>query len=309
MILTVTPNTALDTVLFVDDFSIGQTSRASGSAEGMGGKGAVSSWILGRLGVASVATGLAGGVTGRRMAAILAEAGVTTDFLWVAGESRRNYVIARNRDGAQGTITVAGLRPTPQDGERLMAHCLALLAGAGWLLCGGSLPEGLPVDWYAPLIAAARDRGIVTLLDASDRYLAANLAARPDIIKPNADEAAALLGQSLDSVASAAAGAEKLRARGIAAVAITLGARGAVAATPEGTYYAPPIPVRVLNTAGAGDGFNAGMLMARSRGANWPEALRHAVAVATSILLTPGTGDCRPEDVAALLPHARIERL
>lgn len=61
MILTVTPNTALDTVLFVDDFSIGRTVRATGSAEGMGGKGAVTSWILARLGVPTVATGLAGG--------------------------------------------------------------------------------------------------------------------------------------------------------------------------------------------------------------------------------------------------------
>lgn len=309
MILTVTPNTALDTVLFVDDFSIGRTARATGSAEGMGGKGAVTSWILARLGVPTVATGLAGGSTGRRMVAILEEAGATTDFLWVAEETRTNYVIARTRDGAQGTITVAGLCPSLEDGVRLAAHVRSLLAGAHYLLCGGSLPDGLPDDWYAPLIAAAREAGVTSLLDVSGRFLAPNVAARPDIIKPNADEAETLLGRPLPTIAAAAEGAAELRARGIGTVLITLGERGAVAATEEGLFYVPPIPVQVINTAGAGDGFNAGLLTARRRGAGWQEALRHAAAVATSILLTPGTGDCRPEDVRALLPRARVERL
>jgi len=309
MILTVTPNTALDIVLFVDDFSIGRTSRATAVAEGMGGKGAVTSWILARLGVPTTAAGLAGGATGRRMEAILHEAGVTTELLPVDGETRTNYVIVRNRDGAQGTVTVASLRPSPEDGDRLMAHCLALLPGAECLLCGGSLPQGLPAAWYAPLISAARAKGVLTLLDAGDRFLEANLSSRPDIIKPNADEAEALLGRSLPTITDAAAAADELRERGVGAVVITLGERGAVASTPEGTYYAPPIPVRVVNNAGSGDGFNAGLLMARARGADWQQALRQAVAVATAILLTPGTGDCRPEDVRALLPRARVERL
>jgi len=309
MILTVTPNTALDTVLFVADFAIGRTARASGTAIGMGGKGAVASWILGRLGVPTVATGFAAGATGTRMVAILEEAGVRTDFLWVGGETRTSYVVARTSDGAQGTITVSGLCVASQDGARLAAHVRSHLTGARFLLCGGSLPDGLSTDWYAPLIASAREAGVATLLDVSGRFLLPNVAAQPDIIKPNADEAETLLGRPLPTIDSAAAGASELRARGIGTVLITLGARGAVAATDEGVYHVPPIPVRVLNTAGAGDGFNAGLLMARSRGADWREALQQAVAVATAILLTPGTGDCRPEDVDALLPRARVERL
>lgn len=309
MILTVTPNTALDRILFVEDFAIGRTARAQGAADGMGGKGAVTSWILGQLGVPSTATGLAAGETGRRMAGILEAAGVATDFLWVAGETRTNYVVARPSDGAQGTITVSGLEATPADGVRLAERVAGYLGECRYLLCGGSLPPGLPADWYAPLIARAREQGVTVLLDASGPFLAPNVAARPHIIKPNADEAEVLLGRPLPTLEAAAAGAVELRARGIETVAITLGERGAVVATDEGTFRVPPLAVRVVNTAGAGDGFNAGLLMARSRGADWPEALRLAGAVATSILLTPGTGACRPEDVAALLPRVRVERL
>ncbi|HHX43722.1 MAG TPA: hexose kinase [Chloroflexi bacterium] len=308
-ILTVTPNTALDTVLFVEGFAFGETVRAQGVATGMGGKGAVTSWVLGQLGTPSVATGFAAGETGRRMEAMLRAAGVETDFLWVGGETRTNYVVARVADGSQGTVTASGLVPAPEDPARLRGHVEALLPEAAVLLCGGSLPAGMPVDWYAPLIARARDLGIPTLLDVSDQFLEPNVAARPTIITPNSAEASRLLGRPIATVAQAARGAEELARRGIAAVLITLGEHGAVAATDEGLYHVPPVPVRVVNTAGAGDAFNGGVIQARLDGACWAEALRWAGAVATAALLTPGTGEIHPEDVQALYPRVTVQRL
>lgn len=309
VILTVTPNTALDKVLFVERFCFGETVRAHRAADGMGGKGAVTSWVLGQLGAPSRATGFAAGETGRRMEAILRQAGVTTDFLWVGGETRTNYVLARVTDGAQGTVTASGLVLAPDDPARLRAHVEALLPEAEWLLCGGSLPAGMPVDWYAPLIARARDLGTPTLLDVSDQFLEPNVAARPTIIKPNGAEASRLLGRRVDSVEEAASGAEELARRGIETVVITLGERGAVAATDEGLYAVPPVPVRAVNTAGAGDGFNAGLIQARLRGEDWIGALRWAAAVATAVVLTPGTGEVRLEDAQALYPRVAVQRL
>jgi len=309
VILTVTPNTALDKVLFVEGFAFGETVRAQGAADGMGGKGAVVSWVLGQLGTPSLATGLAAGETGRRMEGVLRRAGVITDFLWVGGETRTNYVLARVADGAQGTVTVSGLALGPEDPARLRVHVEALLPQAEFFLCGGSMPEGMPVDWYAPLIARARDLGISTLLDTSGPFLAPNVAARPTMIKPNAAEASQLLGRAIASVEEAACAAEELHRQGIETVIITLGERGAVAATEEGLYVVPPVPVRAVNTAGAGDGFSAGLIQARLRGEGWAEALRWAAAVATAVLLTPGTGEVRPQDVQALYPRVVVHRL
>jgi 1-phosphofructokinase family hexose kinase len=310
MIVTVTPNTAVDKVLFVDHFSFGETVRAKGVAEGMGGKGAVASWVLGQLGTPSLATGFAAGETGRRMEAVLRAAGVQTDFLWVGGETRTNYVLARSADGVQGTVTVAGLQATAEDIRQLTEHVFSRLGGAEFLLCGGSLAQGMPLDWFAPLIVQAKERCIPTLLDTSDPCLSVSLQhALPDIIKPNAAEATALMGRPIFTVEEAARAVGELRARGIAMPVITLGKRGAVAGTNEGTFYLPPLPVRVLNTAGAGDGFNAGLIQARLCGASWVEALRWAAAVATAVLLTPGTGECRLEDAQALHPQVCIERL
>jgi 1-phosphofructokinase family hexose kinase len=309
VILTLTPNSALDKVLFVDHFAFGETVRASATADGMGGKGAVVSWVLGQLGTPNLATGFAAGDTGRRMVGMLEDKDVRADFLWVGGETRINYVLARNADGVQGTITVAGLQIAAQDPPRLAAHVLAHLDKATVLLCGGSLVRGMPTDWYVPLLRAAKARGVLTLLDTSDQFLTPNLVGQPDIIKPNAAEASTLMGRPVRTVAEAREAVVALRTRGIAVPLVTLGELGAVAGTPEGLFYLPPLAVRVVSTAGAGDGFNAGLLQARTRGESWAESLRWAVAVATAVLLTPGTGEVRPQDVRALHPLVRLERL
>jgi len=310
--VTVTPNSTIDRVLFVDHFAFGETVRATGAAWGMGGKAAVSSFVLGQLGTPSLATGFVAGDTGRRMEAMLQEQGVQTDFLPVKGETRVTYVIARESDGSQCTITCNTLETTPADGEALAQHVRALVAREPpprVLFMGGSLPPGLPVDWYVPLIREAWARGLFTGLDVSSPYLEVNSVAEPDLLKPNAAEASALLGRPVESVADAVAGVRELQARGIAVPIITLGEKGAVAGTPEGIYYVPPLHVRAINTAGAGDGFNAGLLQARLRGESWAEALRWAGAVATAVLLTPGTGVLRAEDARRLHPDARVERV
>jgi 1-phosphofructokinase family hexose kinase len=310
-IVTVTPNSTIDRVLFVDHFAFGETVRASDAAWGMGGKSAVSSFVLGQLGTPSLATGFVAGETGRRMLAMLQEQGVQTDFLSVAGETRTTYVIARSSDGQQCTITYNTLQTTAADGVALAAHVRALLArgGARVLFVGGSLPAGLPMDWYVPLLREARAQGLFTALDVAMPYLAANLAAPPHLVKPNAPEASALLGRPIDTVEDAVSGVRELQARGVDVPIITLGDKGAVAATPDGLYHVPALPVRAINTAGAGDGFNAGLLQARLRGATWAEALRWAGAVATAILLTPGTGVLNVDDAHRLHPQMRVVRL
>jgi len=276
---------------------------------GMGGKGAVTSWVLGQIGVPSRATGFAAGETGRQAERMLLDAGVRTDFVWVEGETRTNYVLVRQADGAQGTVTTPGYTPTAEDMRRLDAKVDTLLDDADYLLCGGSLPPGLPLDWYVHLIHKARERGIPSLLDASGRYLDPNMAALPDICKPNEAEAAVLLGRPICSRSDALDGVRELRERGIEVPMITLGSQGAVAACPEGEFVMTPLDVEVRNTAGAGDGFNAGLLAARIRGESWAESFRWAVATATAVLLTPETGGCRREDVERLHPFVRVETI
>jgi 1-phosphofructokinase family hexose kinase len=314
VILTLTPNSALDRVIFVDEFAFGETIRATAVVDGMGGKGTITSWVLGQLGTPSLATGFVGGETGHHMEEMLRSVGAQTDFVRVAGETRTNYVLVRNVDHAHATITSAGLRLEAADADRLLEHVSHLLPRADFLHCGGPLPSGMPLDWYRGPIRRAREAGVPTLLDTRGPFLAAalrNVGASdlPNLIKPNAAEVSTLLERRIGDRLQAAQAARELRACGIGTVVITLGAEGAVAATEEGVFAIPPLAVRVVNAAGAGDGFNAGLMQARLRGESWSLALRWAAAVATAVVLTPGPGECRLEDVRALYPQVRVESL
>src|SRR4051812_24985666 len=92
-VLTVTPNTALDRILFVPSLQPGRRHEASRVVEAMGGKGCDVSLVLRAFGEETVALGLAGGTSGEEMEARLQAAGVRTDFVWTEGATRWNTVL------------------------------------------------------------------------------------------------------------------------------------------------------------------------------------------------------------------------
>ena len=93
------------------------------------------------------------------------------------------------------------------------------------------------------------------------------------------------------------------------AIVITLGERGSLAVTNEGSWIVRPPRVPVVNTAGAGDALDGGLMLARSRGQAWPDALALGTAAAASVVMNEGTAICRREEVYELLAHVRVERL
>src|SRR5829696_1299653 len=108
-IVTVTANTGIDLIYFIPSFEAGRTLRASKVIETMGGKPTDCSWILGEMGIPSLALGLAAGSTGLSLERMLHAKGVTTDFVQVEGESRRNLIIAPQDGSAHTAITSASL--------------------------------------------------------------------------------------------------------------------------------------------------------------------------------------------------------
>lgn len=308
-VLTVTANTALDRCILVPDFAFGKTVVALDSTLAMAGKPADCSLVLAELGVPSIATGLAGGDTGETMVAMLEAAGVHCSFLRVAGETRCNVVIIQQGTGRQGTVTVPSLRPTREDGERLLEHVRSLLPGRKWLVLGGSPPAGVAPDLYSRIIAAARAQGVRCLLDAGGKALMEALPARPTIIKPNEVELAAAIGRPLDGVEDVVAGARQVVERGIDTVIVTMGDAGSVCVTAERAWHVPRLEVPAVNTAGAGDAFGAGLLKALLDGLPLEEAMRWGTAAATANVLTLGTAQCHREDVLRLLPQVRVTPL
>jgi tagatose 6-phosphate kinase len=320
MILTVTPNPTIDRVLFVHDFAMQDVVRADGEAVSPSGKAIDVAAVLHLFGVETVALGLNAGLSGAMLTALLDELGVVHDFVPANGYTRIAALITDKQARRQSTIIAHTLSADESHLEELLSRAEARLQGCWGMVCAGSLPPGMPVNAYARLLSKAQSYGVTTLLDSSGESLLQGAQAHPDILKMNRSELAALFPQAADiwqadgedgdvltHARELVAALVDLLGEGAAqAIVVTLGKLGAVAATPEGRWYAPALTVPYVSPAGAGDGMASGIMLALNQGKPWREALAMGTAVAASVVTNPSTCACDPVQVRELLPKVEV---
>jgi len=305
MIVTVTANTTIDQVLFIKTFELNRTMRATRTMQSMGGKPTDASWILGEIGIPSLALGFAAGPMGEKVKHMLASRGVIHDFITVGGDTRINVIIVCE-DGPQSTITTSSLEIAPEHVDALCRRFEQSLDEASVVIIGGTLPAAMGPSFYTDMIALARSHSVPVIFDAAEANLSAGLKANPTYIKPNRDELEALLGRSLPTLEDVyQAGRDIVERYGTSPV-ITLSGDGALAVLPDRAYHIPPLKVEVVSAAGAGDAVLAGLAASLDRGQPIEEGLRLGFAAAAAVLLLPGTADCRREDVERFLPQIEL---
>ena len=287
MILTVTLNTALDITYRVPVLRPHTSHRVTDVTERAGGRGLNVARVLAALGHVVTATGFVGGSTGRIVRELLATtAGVRDALVPISGTTRRTVAVVDTATGDTTQLNEPGPLITPAEWSAFQQAYEELVAGADAVALCGSLPPGVPVGAYAGLVRGARAAGAAVLLDTSGEPLRRGVAARPDLVKPNAVELAELTG-SHDPLRAT----QDARRRGAQAVVASLGPQGLVAATPEGRWRATP-PARIHgNPAGAGDSVSAGLLSGLVEGLPWPDRLARAVALSAATVLSPAAGE------------------
>ena len=287
MILTVTLNAALDITYRVRELRPHGTHRVSEVTERPGGKGLNVARVLAALGHEVTVTGFTGGATGRVVQEQLAGTpGVLDALVPVSGATRRTTAVVDELTGDTTQLNEPGPTVTSAEWSAFQEAYRSLLGGVSAVALCGSLPPGVPVGAYAGLVRTARAAGVPVLLDTSGEPLRRGVAARPDIVKPNADELAELTG-SHDPLRAT----QDARRRGARTVVASLGARGLLAATPEGTWHATP-PARVHgNPTGAGDSAVAGLLSGLVERLPWPDRLARAVALSAATVVAPAAGE------------------
>jgi tagatose 6-phosphate kinase len=284
VILTVTLNTALDITYRVPALRPHAAHRVTDVTERPGGKGLNVARVLAALGHEVTVTGFAGGATGRVVRERLT--GVTDALVPVTGATRRTVAVVDERTGDTTQLNEPGPVVTPAEWSAFQETYEALVGRARAVALCGSLPPGVPVGAYAGLVRTARAAGTPVLLDTSGEPLRRAVAARPDLIKPNADELAELTGSYEPLRAT-----QDARRRGARSVVASLGPEGLVAATPEGRWRATP-PARLTgNPTGAGDSVSAGLLSGLVDHLPWPQALARAVALSAATVLSPAAGE------------------
>ncbi len=267
-----------------------------------GGGGINVARVLTRLGADCEALYLAGGITGPMLTGLLDRVGIQHRRLAITGDTRISLNVHERRSGKE-------YRFVPQGPEISAAEWQGCLDAIGqlqcqWLVMCGSLPRGVPEDFYARAAHIAHKAGARVVLDTSGKALKAALdeaAGTIELVKPSLGELEQILGQTLRDPAALQAAASALVARGAARlVAVSMGHEGALLASADGVLSLPAIPVEVRSAVGAGDSFVAAMTYGLAHGLSTQDAFRLGIAAGTAAVLTPGTDLCLREDIVRL---------
>ena len=312
MIVTFTANPSLDrTIELADELARGGVQRAFATHEQPGGKGVNVSRALIASGLDTLA--ILPGVSADPMLVALRAEQIPAASLAIAGRVRSNITLTEP-DGTTTKINEPGPTLDESDELALIDLVVSRATDAQWVVLAGSLPPGLPDDFYARVVRAIRESGAgpegITpriAVDSSGAPLKALIdsGVGGDLIKPNAEELAELTGQgdgdSLEADVDAAyAAAAGLVERGCASVLATLGSKGAVLVTAEGGWFATMPPIVPVSTVGAGDSSLAGYLVADLTGGTPEQRVAQAVAHGSAAASLPGstmpsTAQTRPD--------------
>lgn len=305
MIITVTPNLALDITYTLPSFAPYTAMRVSDIAERAGGKGVNVGRVLYTLGHPTTVVGLAGGVVGAAVEADLESSGIPYRLGSIGGQTRRSVSIVDQSLGDATVINEAGPEITPAEWHVLHDLVADQLTGASVLVISGSLPPGMSMDGAGQLAALAHAAGIPAIVDTSGAALIEAVdVGHPTLVKPNIHELSEALGTT-DPVT----GAVELMKRGATAVAVSMGPDGMAIITPDGKWRAKPPEFIKGNPTGAGDAAVAAFAAGLSESDDWPTCLRRAVALSAAAVAHPLAGSFDKDIYSRLLDATHVEEL
>ncbi|MFF2631823.1 1-phosphofructokinase family hexose kinase [Microbacterium sp. NPDC058021] len=313
MILTVTPNPALDCTWHVDALVPGDSHRVGTGAERAGGKGVNVARVLQATGSDTLALATAGGDTGRALAADLGASGVPHRLVPVAAATRRSIAVVDDRHGEATLLNERGGGLSPAEADALLDAARALAAQATTVVVSGSLPPGIRSEDIGLLVADLVRAGTTTIADVTGPALLAAATAGAHVVKPNAAELHETTGCH-----DPLTGARVLLEQGAGLAVVSLGGDGMLLvrrSAPDRALRARLPEMLHGNPTGAGDAAVAAIaaLLARRGDAtdltddDLVHLARAAVGWSASAVLMPQAGEVSPERdrlaAAVILDH------
>jgi 6-phosphofructokinase 2 len=307
-ILTLTMNPAVDLSTTTAAVRPTHKLRCSDPVRHPGGGGINVARVVHRLGGDCRAVYLAGGPTGAQLHDLLADEGVVGTALPIAAETRENVAVVDESNGAEYRFVLPGPQVQAAEWQACLAYFEALPAMPRYVVASGSLPPGVPDDFYARLAQSVNPKGGRLVLDTSGAALVATLAhGGIHLAKPSLRELEDWAGHALPQPQAWTDAARSMVATGkVHMLALSLGAEGALLATQAGVWSAPALPVQVAGTTGAGDSLLAAMVWSLARGDSAPEALAWGVAAGAAALLTGGTALCEADIVQRFYKDVQV---
>jgi 6-phosphofructokinase 2 len=301
-ILTLTMNPAIDLSAAVENVFPNHKLRCGPMREDPGGGGINVSRAIRKLGGESIAMYCRGGPTGDIMRALLDREGVRHEAISVEGWTRQSVTICENSTNQQYRFVMPGPALSEAEWRRALDSVRERRPFPDLVVASGSLPPGVPEDFYARLACIVREEGGRMILDTSGPALAPAVREGVFLVKPSLRELRTFAMGRVEHEPDQARVAQGIvHSSRCEAVVVSLGAAGVLFATESGCerLHAPSVSVR--SRVGAGDSMVAGIALGVARGDSLREAVRFGIAAGSAAVMNQGTELCHLRNVELLL--------
>lgn len=297
-IVTLTINPAVDKSTYVDELMPDNKLRCDAPIFEPGGGGINVSRAIKRMGGESLAYYLAGGSTGNVLCQLLDKEGLTHIPIPSIKWTRENFAVTERSTDRQYRFGMPGSEIPEEEWKYSLIKLEKTSPKPEYIVASGSLPRGVPNDYYARVATIAKNMGARLILDTSGEALKKAAGIGVYLLKPNISELAKLAGKESLEEHEREGFAQQLVRDGMCEVmVVSMGAQGAMLVTKDQIEYVAPPEIKPKSTVGAGDSMVAGMVFTLAQG--WPlcEVIKYGVAAGTATTMTPGSELCNKEDI------------
>lgn len=305
-IVTVTVNPTIDTSTTTEQVIADRKIRCAEPTHEPGGGGINVARAIRKLGGSALACFPIGGTNGEHLLQLLKDEDITTKTTSVNGMTRENITVRETSSDRQFRLVMPGPEFTEEEWQACLKAIEEIDPPPAYLAASGSLPRGVPDDFYARLSRVAENRDTRLLVDTSGDPLREVLERPVFMIKPNVRELTDLMDVNADSETEIEQAArDMIQQCGCQNIVVSLGSGGALLLTGDITQHfrAPTVPIK--SKVGAGDSMVAGIVFRLSDGASLHEAVTYGVAAGASAVMTPGSELCRRDTTERLVEQLR----
>jgi len=296
-IITITLNPSIDKTTATDKVVPEKKLRCIHPTYEPGGGGINVSRALQHMGCKSTAMHFAGGYSGNFFKKLLQKENVESIAIPVLANMRTNIIIYENSTGLQYRFGMVSEAVQERDWKVFLKR-LELQDGYEYVVASGSLPDGVPADFFGKVAAIVKKKNAKLIIDTSGEALKHAVKEGVYLIKPNIGELSNLYGkENLQKEEVVAAARSIIHQGGCKIMVVSMGKEGALLISADKSFQVTAPEVTVKSTVGAGDSMVAGMVLAISKGWELEEVLKYGIACGTAATINAGTALCSKEDV------------
>jgi 6-phosphofructokinase 2 len=304
MIVTLTMNPALDITTSADVVRPTDKIRCRGARYDAGGGGINVARVASVLGGSVSAVFPVGGPTGDLLTELVGNADVPYRRVAISLPTRESFTVDEKSSGQQYRFVLPGPHLTPTEQAKCLDELQYAARSAAIVVASGSLPPGVPSDFYQRVADICRELGVPLVLDTSGGGLQ-HITSGVFLLKPSVRELRECFGHELATESEQLTAAHELIDAGMSqAVVVSLGSKGALLATRHGSQRFSAARVHVVSGVGAGDAMVAAITVGVTRGWSLSKSVRFGIATGAAMLMTPGTAPCRREDAERIFELA-----